>query len=442
MEKYLIPPILFIICTLIVRPWKQPIKPKFAIPLVLIDALSWSSTFNLNFYKLYGFFSLKMHSQIPRKTKIFLVALIGYSFLSGLLLIALYPDLRDPLSSSTFSLPIFKMLRNQFTICTTILFSACIYLNLKKDKIENVFKPLEWVGIIIAVGIYIEVFFKFNLMEFLSGWNNLVYGTQYFRARGFSYEPRGAAQVLAFCLTYSVLFSKKWMFLALQVLGSAALFYTLSISGIILTTAVYSFIILKSISSKDFSLMKKAILAVFFSTLALYVSTEKGILKNNFKERAYLYSTPAEAVTLTDKILNKFEVFDAAYLNFLRHNPKFIILGTGSGLGGIASQKYALQKDYGSFPAGSASLPLMGGIYLIAQFGIIFGFALIYYTLRNRLFKNDRESIFVTLVVGLFLLQYYYFLSILFALFMKEYLAKPAFVGKSLENQIKAYKPL
>lgn len=439
MNEKIIPPLILFILTLIwINPVKEIKSPLKLLSLLLIDSLAFTTGFNLNFYKIYGILNLRHFNNLSRQIKLFISFISFFTLLSGFFFIYVHPELKDPISPSLLNEPIIRIFRNLFTIVSTIGFSLLIFNCLCTQSIRKIFIHCETICILLAIGIYIEVFFKIPLWGYLTGGNHLVYGTEYFRAKGFSFEPRGAAQVICLCLTATIFFSNRLRFYIINIFSMPALFFTSSMSGFAIIIAVYALIFVRSLFIKPSFLTKRAALSLAFFSFLFVVFLKMGFLSSNMRERSYVFNGHQINKSLNNSnldpnrfyntynqnffskqyylLINRLEVFDAAYLNFLYHEPMFLFTGTGSGMGGFASQKYVLEKDIGLFPNGSSALPLMGGVFIVSQFGIIITFILIYLFLRSFNLYRSNHNFFIFLLLIMFLLQYYYFLCLFFAL--------------------------
>jgi hypothetical protein len=100
---------------------------------------------------------------------------------------------------------------------------------------------------------------------------------------------------------------------------------------------------------------------VISSGLALY---KKDNLLAHLKDRPYLYERKS--------VIEKFEVLDAAALNFLAKNPIHLIFGTGPGLITIPTgKKYLVREDVLQWPNGLVALPHMGGVLQLSNGGLL-----------------------------------------------------------------------
>lgn len=428
------PYFLLFVSALFIKPWKKEISSTNLLLLIFIDSFSLAKLFNLNFYKIFAIFRIKYFIKADNKTKQITVFLLCFTFLSGLIFITLNPETKDPLSSAVLNFPFIRILRQLFTLLTTFIIGYEVFLKLKSEPIDKFAKPFILIGLIISVGIFIEILFKIDLYAFFTGGRQLLYGIDYDRARGFSYEPRGAAQVLSFCLITLVLFTKFKKCFFYIIFFSLALLFTKSFSGFIVLSVLYFITLLRSIILKDILILKKTLFAISTFALFFFVFLHLEMLQSNIKERSYVFNNNSISNNYNnsisnnylDNFINRFEVFDAAYLNFLKNEPVYLPIGTGGGMGGFASQKYILKKDLYIFPSGTSSLPLMGFVYLISQFGIII--ALIFFLFLIKLlsqFKNI-NSFYFSLIIIFFLFQYYYMLSLVISIiFLNQKNIKP-----------------
>lgn len=393
----------------------------------MIDAFSFGVGFNLNYYKIFALVGIGHLKPTPFEKKV-LIFLLGFTFASGLMFICIHPELKDPLSDSFLNLPIIRIFRNQFTLITSFILGYFLFLEMKKeDALNRLLKALEIVGIITSLAIIIEMIFSINLYSIATGtdsvkYGSMSYGSEYLRAKGIAYEPRGAAQVLTASLLAVICHSSYKKFFPLIILFCVALLNTYSFSGMVMSFTLMGIVFLRSLLVKDLKVALKGILALLVLTIGVFVFMKKNeVLQKNIKLRSFVYEKPAPVAHNTENpIINRLEVFDAAYVNFLFHEPFFLPFGTGSGMAGFASQKYVLEKDKWDFPNGSTAAPLMGAVFLISQFGIVVSLGMVIVAIKGLIFTRDNKKFFSLILVLLFLLQYYYYFVFFIAVFIMQ----------------------
>lgn len=405
-----------VITALWVKPWKLQIKSFKLISLLMIDSFAFYKFINLNYYKIFALFHVKSFLFKKSQISFFSIFLIFFSFLSGIIFITLFPDLNDPSSNSLFSSSYIRIFRYQFTFISTLTFAYVLYCNLKDEKLDGIGKTFIFIGYLLALGSYIECFLNIDIYHFLTSGRELLYGTHgLWRTRGFSYEPRGASQALAACIAATTLFSNKKNFFTSIIFFMPALILSASTSGLILLIIAFTFITLISWIQKKPDLIYKVIFATFLFAFLFVINPNQNKYVEQMERRSFLLK--GRQNNITSLIINKFEVYDAAYLNMLTHRPYFFIFGTGSGLAGIASQEFILEKDKSIYKGGSA-LPHMGFVYLIGQFGLPITILLIFLAF----YKNSmicllkKESCFILLLAILSLFQAHYFLPFFYVL--------------------------
>jgi hypothetical protein len=218
---------------------------------------------------------------------------------------------------------------------------------------------------------WVERITHFDFYRFMTLGNKLPIS---FRVRGLNFEPRGLAQASAYLFLFTLMPILKSFRarLALMLLSVVALFVlAFSPTGIIIF-AICSLAVLCMgiVHKKSKKILKLTFLAsIFFSiTIALVYQllsdTYRESLKNHFAERSYLFSAGS--------FVDKLEIYDAAAVNFLLNNPKYLILGTGPGLISTpVGRKYLVDRDKRFAPNGFVELPFMGLILIISNGGFV-----------------------------------------------------------------------
>lgn len=118
-------------------------------------------------------------------------------------------------------------------------------------------------------------------------------------------------------------------------------------------------------------------------------------------------------------VAKKLEVFDAASVNFLNHNPKYYFLGTGPGLIYLPAGDSILPRDQPIWGNHFEALPHMGAVLILSNSGLIgllFFLFILWVGARSKMRKED----FILLVIGcmlsgIFLIQLHYYFIFGFA---------------------------
>lgn len=255
------------------------------------------------------------------------------------------------------------------------------------------------------------------------------------RMRGFSYEPRGAAQVCAYGILFTLIYpfnSLKNKLTAISIFTISGFALTFSMTGFLtlfgglgiltITLILLHFLKIKSIKKHYLKSLTYTLLSISLVLTTLINFFPKAIeweaWKNNFRKRAFILQS--------NDVVGRFEVLDAAALNFFKHNPKYLPFGAGPGLVSIPATKYVLPKDKQDFPGPLLALPHMGAVLLISNAGIagltiwLLFFIFVFKRYLNILNydKSYLLSFFIyTLFMLLYLLQirYFYLIGIGFA---------------------------
>ena len=372
-----LPSIIFILCTVWVKPWGKEIKSEKLLTILCIDALSFSSFFSLNFYKIYALCRFPLtYKNLTLKQKIFGILFIGLSILSGLLFLAFSPSEELWRSGVSFyDSNIFRMLRNQFSLLTNFLFGFELYKQMKTEGEERFLKSFNTVSIIVTLGILVEVVFKIDLYGTISGGRELLYSVNYDRARGFAFEPRGASLLLVISFFSSLLTIKRNLYFFLSaIICSVGFYFSKSLSSIVIVCALFIILFLYSLVSKKTKVFLRLIVCLIS---VVVVVTQFGLAdsySHHIKDRVDFQKAEHIHITSETKkselIASKFEIHEASYIHFVLNNPIYAFTGAGSGLSGVASKDHILPRDRAIFPEGSTSLPLMGAVYFFAQYGI------------------------------------------------------------------------
>ncbi len=286
-----------------------------------------------------------------------------------------------------------------------------IFLATKLNTERN-FKFLIWGliagGIACTTGILIERFFHLDLYYLFTGYDARDIS---YRSRGFNYEPRGAGYTAIITL-FTVLVTKMQFKYRVVLICSIypAFYFSASVSSaiiIILVSVVMMCAYLwyrKQLKGQALAFAQGlAIVAIItlltntpFNSIKYKITEQLATINKTTNEEAIAETAPATSNTpapakkniwatvageksrayitggITDVnfpsqylFLKRFEVFDAAAIDFFIENPRHLIFGTGPGLISLAASEKRLIN----------SLPHIGVLREISNYGLV-GFSL------------------------------------------------------------------
>ncbi len=270
-------------------------------------------------------------------------------------------------------------------------------------------KSLFFGSLVLAASALAESWLKIDFYHFFTGGRELLLPG---RPRGFAYEPRGLSQNLAYALlTLPFLAMGRWKYAALPVFLFVGFGWTFSYSGILVLVSGIALLVLtrilfggRRIAGSLRTWVAGAAGALLLLTLAIRAmpSDSKDYIGTRFQ---YLFE---------QGFAEKFEVFDAASINFLMHQPKHLALGTGPGLIYLPASEYIVERDKSIWGNRFDALPHLGVVLVISNAGII-GLVLLLTPFALALIRKRSEPdplLFLgILMFGLFFVQIrYYFL--------------------------------
>jgi hypothetical protein len=290
--------------------------------------------------------------------------------------------------------------------------AAFLLLELEKSPRKTLsiyLRTLFICSIVLAVSGIAEKWLQVDFYHFFTGGRELLLPD---RPRGFAYEPRGLSQNLAYALlTLPFVPFGNWKYFTLPIFLFIGFGFTFSYSGIlVLLSGVFLLFALRfglrgaglSGSRTRWTLAAFAIPLLLGLTLKSLPETSRNYIHERFQylsERGFA---------------EKFEVFDAASINFFIHQPQHLPLGTGPGLIYLPASEYIVERDKPIWGNRFDALPHMGAILVIANSGVL-GLVLLLYPFFSA-FRRKRKTpdalLFVGVVLfGLFFVQIrYYFL--------------------------------
>ena len=295
------------------------------------------------------------------------------------------------------------------TFCEAMTILFCV-LQIEKNPTETYDRFLKSVfisSIVLCMGALLEKIFLFDFYHFFTGGRDLVLAN---RLHGFSYEPRGLSQNLSYAILLTVFTPfGKWKYAFVPVFMIFAYVLTISFSGIFVL--VFGMLILALLflffwKEKILQNLRPLILSlisicIFFIFLFQYLPASSTYYIN---ERFQFLAA--------SKVVQKLEVFDAAAINFLNHNPQYYLFGTGPGMIYLPASAYVLERDNYIYNNRIDALPHMGLILIISNSGII-GLCLFLWGLWTAFngHSDRRNLLFVVgcLLICIFFVQIRYF---------------------------------
>lgn len=298
------------------------------------------------------------------------------------------------------------------TFCEwSVILYLAIQIRKNTAQILGVFLRVAFAGgLILCGGAFLEEVFSFDFYHFFTG------GREYLnpeRVRGFAYEPRGLSQNLAqVMLILPFVPMKQWKYLAVPLFIYFGIYKTYSFSGVAVfglgfavLLIAYGPLLLKSVNISRYKIALGS-LAVALMLVGSVAALPKAP-RQYMLERLQIISS--------NGIAEKLEVFDAAAINFLNHNPKYYWLGTGPGLIYLPAGDYILKRDQPIWNNRFEALPHMGLVLILSNAGLlglcIFVTGIVLAYRRNRLVSKSFMALALCLVAIYFLQMKY--LSIL-----------------------------
>ena len=320
-----------------------------------------------------------------------------------------------------------RSFRQLVTVCGEISLGYFISFHILDIGLKKTLSILVYVCSFTFLGALAELALQFDFYSFVSQ------GKPYlneFRLRGFNYEPRGFANTMAIGCLYAFFSMNRlsFYFIAITLFCLGNYLATSMVGNILLIASVPIYFLIAGLSKYKMinGLNGAGIKAILFAcvvTFSLFFNKiaptfnyfnsdflRSKILHANdhLKERSYISSQK--------NFIDKFEIHDAAALNFFYHNPQFLLTGVGLGTIGIASSPYLIERDAKGWGYKSNNSPHMGAIFIISQYGVI-GILILGLIFFNRNMFNDLyQCTFLIALIGLWLLQLRYGTPLIIAL--------------------------
>jgi hypothetical protein len=287
-----------------------------------------------------------------------------------------------------------------------------LVIELEKDP-RTVFraytKALFFSSLVLAVSALAESLFQIDFYHFFTGGRDLLLPD---RPRGFAYEPRGLSQNLAYALLMLPFVTLgRLKYLAIPLFLFIGFGFSFSYSGmLVLISGVCILLCLRLLMKNAFSLGSPKLWFSGALGLMLALSLTFKALPDDSKN----YIATRFQYLSEGGFADKFEVFDAASINFFMHQPRHLILGTGPGLIYLPASEYIVERDKEIWGNKFEALPHMGLVLLVSNMGLV-GLLLFMMPLVAAIKRKSREPDILLLIgvlfLGLYLIQIrYYFL--------------------------------
>ena len=380
-------PLLIAICLIIpaifvYRRENSPFLMIWAAMIITLDIFNSQAYFNLSAILLMGLVSLPYLYRHVREFSSDPIFKVLSTYLILLALLGVYHGFLFPWPDWTGQRT-FKDRAQMRAILhwgrTILEFSALLMmtLNIRKNgerAIRLFLQTMFGCGVVLCLFAVLEHLLKIDFYYFFTGGRPLLLD---FRPRSLAYEPRGLSQNLIYCVLILPFLSwDRWNFTRSPIfrLGCALLFlyfaliYTVSFAGI--STLFLGVTLFLAISVL---FHRKQLQAFFLPSLGLsglllgispwIWSHLPELQKNHLADRFQIF--------FDGGFLSKFEVFDAASLNFLIHQPRYFLLGTGPGLVYLPASAYVIQRDLFIWGQRFDALPHTGLVLTVANAGVV-----------------------------------------------------------------------
>lgn len=288
------------------------------------------------------------------------------------------------------------------TFCewSSLLYLAVQISNSCKEMVQKYLKAIFIGGLLLCVGSMLEETLRFDFYHFFTGGRELLMADRF---RGFDYEPRGMSQNMAISLImlFFVPFGN-WKYLVIPPFIFYGFYKTYSFSGFLVLATGATVLILGQFKTLTKLIHANRIKSLFGTVsiaamLFFSINALPDAAKNYMKIRLDLITSTG--------IAEKLEVFDAASINFLNHNPKYYPFGTGPGLVYLPAGEYILDRDKEIWGNRFDALPHMGAVLLISNSGLI-GLGLFLFALLSAFRKKRKQNqAYLILAIALISIQ-------------------------------------
>lgn len=276
-----------------------------------------------------------------------------------------------------------------------------------KETFKAYFRSLFYAGVLLALSAVLERWLQFDFYHFFTGGRELLLSD---RPRGFAYEPRGLAQNLA-CVILALPFVPfgKLKYLALPLFLFIGFGYSFSYSGMLI---LLSGMILLVVAARALKLTRIGITGTALAGGVVATLSILAVAYTSLPETSKDYIETRFSYLSDQGFAEKLEVFDAASINFLIHNPKHLLLGTGPGLVYLPASEYIVERDKAIWGNHFEALPHMGLVLTLSNMGIIgliLFLAPVILSIRKKRSRPDSLTWIGLVFFGLFFVQIRYF---------------------------------
>lgn len=315
-------------------------------------------------------------------------------------------------------------LGRSFLEWSCILF-LIIRIQKSQETISILIKTIFFSSITLAFGAIIEIVFKVDIYHFFTAGRQLLDPQ---RARGLAYEPRGLSQNLAYAILLTPFVNlPKWKYIFIILFLFSGFYLTISFTGYailgggaLLMLILFSIFRIQDLKKYKFIILGALVSIIFFS----------GIIFNSISSKSAYHLKERLNIVLAKNLVHKLEVFDAAAINFLNHNPKYYLFGAGPGTIYLPASNYILERDNHIWRNKFEALPHMGGVLILSNSGIL-GFMLFLLALtlglRDKAHDKSNELIIGIVITALFFIQIRYHFILGFALLLSNFNLKKEF---------------
>lgn len=282
-------------------------------------------------------------------------------------------------------------------------------LNLRKhgDRAFYLFTHTTfYLGLILCGFSVLEKNIPFDFYHFFTGGREFLETT---RPRSLAYEPRGLSQNLMYCvLMLPFTRFKKWKYLVVPVLLFFACVYTISFTGVAVLIAGTALLLVGGFFLNR-TRLKRALIPL--GAMMMIATIGGTVAWTKISENSKIHLRARFDQIIKGDLASKFEVFDAAAINFFQHHPKHLVFGTGPGLVYLPASEYVIERDRPIWGKRFEALPHVGLILTLSNAGFVgialFGTFLGLLVLRGQRSRSSMWLLGIALAL-LYLLQLRY----------------------------------
>ena len=300
-----------------------------------------------------------------------------YLILLGLIwgFVAPWPDITQnrPFSLSAQGRTLIYLARAVTDVCLTVFVAREVY---RTNALESLRKALVAGSTVTALFGIASLVLQFDFYHAITGLN--VDLSDYARARGLSYEPRGLGLACVYGILFSIPFCRPsvlWLLvLSVNLLG---LVISGSTSALALFAAGMLALGLLSANRERLRLVGVAAVGTVCVAGAAWVVSaqfESVVASIVYRLNPIEKLDGARAQTLGEQVAFRLDVFDASALLFLEQEPLYVLSGTGPGLVSLPASYHVPPGVYSSIwndEVGIDSLPTHGLLLELSNSGLI-----------------------------------------------------------------------